>query len=215
MNKTSEKTARILLSIKAVSLNVKKPYRYSSGILSPVYTDCRLLISHPKERKQIRDFYIEALNKVGSFDVIAGTATAGIPHAAWIADKLKLPMIYVRGKAKDHGKENQIEGHLPKKQKVAVIEDLISMGKSSIQTVQTIRDAGSSCSYVFAIIIYGMEESVRNFKFAKAKLISLTDFPTVVKVAEQIGYIKTKDKNIILQWTKDPAGWGKTMGFKK
>jgi len=214
MNETKEKVAKLLLSIKAVTLNPKKPYRYSSGILSPVYTDCRLLMSHPKERNIVRDCYIRALNQAGSFDVIAATAIAGIPHAAWIADKLKLPMIYVRGKAKDHGKGNQIEGKLKKRQKVAVIEDLISTGKSSAQTVQVVNNTGSTCSHVFAIITYGMEESRKNFKLSKTKLISLTDFQTVVKVAEQIGYIRTGDKNIILQWAKDPASWGKNMGFE-
>ena len=214
MNTTKEKVAKLLLSINAITLNPKKPYRYSSGILSPVYTDCRLLISHPRQRNIIRDFYIEALNQAGPFDVIAATAIAGIPHAAWIADKLKLPMIYVRGKAKDHGKGNQIEGKLKKKQKVAVIEDLISTGKSSTQTVQVVKDAGSTCSHVFAIITYGMGESGKNFKLSKTKLISLTDFPTVVKVAEKIGYIKTKDRDIILQWAKDPVSWGKKNGFE-
>ncbi len=214
MNSYSKKTAKILLDIHAISLSPQKPFRYSSGILSPVYTDCRLLMGYPKERALIRDLYIKMIKATGSFDVIAGTATAGIPHAAWIADKMKLPMIYVRGKAKDHGKGNQIEGQFSKKQKVAVIEDLISMGRSSIQAVQVIRDVGSSCSYVFAIITHGMKESVKNFKSAKTKLISLTDFPTVVKVAEEIGYIKAKDKNLILEWTKDPSSWGKKMGFE-
>lgn len=214
MNSYSEKAAKILLSIHAVSLNPKKPFKYSSGIFSPVYTDCRLLMSHPKERNEIRDFYIKAIKQAGTFDVIAGTATAGIPHAAWIADKLNLPMIYVRGKAKDHGKGNQIEGKLKKAQKVAVIEDLISTGESSAETVRAIRKAGGNSSYIFSIITYGMKKSAMNFKSNKIKLISLTDFTTVVKVAEQIGYIKAKDKSIILQWAKDPASWGKKMGFE-
>lgn len=214
MNKNSENVAKILLSIKAISLNPKKPYRYSSGILSPVYTDCRLLMAYPKERNKIRDFYIKALEKIGSFDAIAGTATAGIPHAAWIADKLHLPMIYVRGKAKDHGKGNQIEGRIIKKQKIAVIEDLISTGESSAETVRTIRKEGGLCSYIFSIITYGMNKSKENFKANGIKLVSITDFPTVVKVAREIGYIKDKDKNIILQWAKDPASWGKKNGFE-
>lgn len=214
MNNYSKKVARILLDIKAISFNAKKPFRYSSGLLSPVYTDCRLLMSHPKERLLIRDFYLKMIRSKGRFDVIAGTATAGIPHAAWIADKLKLPMIYVRGKNKDHGKGNQIEGKIYKKQKVAVIEDLISTGESSTETVRAIRKEGGKASYIFSIITYGMNKSKENFKANGIKLISLTDFPTVVKVAEEIGYIKSKDKNIILQWAKDPASWGKKMGFE-
>ena len=214
MNNYSEKTAEILLNIHAVSLNPKKPFRYSSGILSPVYTDCRLLMSYPKERAAIRNLYAKMIKSAGKFDVIAGTATAGIPHAAWIADKLKLPMIYVRGRAKDHGKGNQIEGKVKRKQKVAVIEDLISTGGSSTETVRAIRKEGAKSSYIFSIITYGMNKSKENFKASGIKLFSLTDFPTVVKVAEQIGYIKTKDKDIILQWAQDPASWGKKMGFE-
>jgi len=214
MSNYSEKIAKILLDIHAVSFSPLKPFRYSSGIFSPVYTDCRLLMSYPKERKQIRDLYIEEIKKVGPFDVIAGTATAGIPHAAWIADKLNLPMIYIRGKAKDHGKGNQIEGKLKKKQKVAVIEDLISTGESSTETVRAIREKGGYSSYVFSIITYGMKASYDNFKLIKIKLIALTDFPTVVRVAEKSGYIKSRDKKMIMEWTKNPRLWGKKMGFE-
>lgn len=214
MNNYSEKAANILLSIRAVSFNPKKPFKYSSGILSPVYTDCRLLMSHPKERTAIRDLYIQIIQSCEKFDVIAGTAIAGIPHAAWVADKLKLPMVYVRTKAKDHGKENQIEGKIKEKQNVAVIEDLISTGESSKETVQAIRKEGGISSYVFSIITYGMNKSKKNFKANGIKLISITDFPTVVRVAKRIGYIKTKDKDVILQWAKDPASWGKKNGFE-
>ncbi len=214
MNRNSEKVARILLSVNAVSLNPKKPFKFTSGILSPIYTDCRLLISNPNERKKIRDFYIKELRKFGPFDVIAATATAGIPHAAWIADKLNLPMIYVRGKAKNHGKGNQIEGKIDKKQKVAVIEDLISTGESSKETVQAIRKEGGKASYIFSIITYRMKASYENFKANNITLISLTDLPTIVKVAEKSGYIKEKDKKMILEWTKNPPLWGKKMGFE-
>lgn len=214
MNNYSEKTAKILLSIHAVSLNPKKPFRYSSGILSPVYTDCRLLMSYPKERTAIKNLYAHIIKSAGKFDVIAGTATAGIPHAAWIADKLHLPMAYVRGRAKDHGKENQIEGKIKKKQKVAVIEDLISTGESSAETVRTIRKEGGCSSYIFSIITYGMKASYENFKANSITLISLTDFSTIIRVAEKIGNIKTKDKELILKWAKDPASWGKKNGFE-
>lgn len=214
LNDSSEKTAKILLDIHAISFNPKKPFRYSSGILSPVYTDCRLLMSHPKERMLIRDLYVQMIKSMGKFDVIAGTATAGIPHAAWISDKLNSPMIYVRGKAKDHGKGNQIEGKIKKKQKVAVIEDLISTGESSIETVRAIRKEGANASYIFSMITYGMKKSKENFNKHKIKLISLTDFSTVVDVAEKVGYIKNKDKDLILQWVKDPSSWGKKMGFE-
>lgn len=213
-NNNSEKVAKILLSIKAVSFNLKKPFKYSSGIVSPIYTDCRLLISYPKERILIRNLYTQTILSEGKFDLIAGTATAGIPHAAWIADKLKLPMIYVRGKAKDHGKGNQIEGKINKKQKVAVIEDLISTGESSAETVRAIRKESGIVSSIFSIMTYGMKKSEDNFNKYKVKLISLTDFPTIVRIAGKIGYIKNEDKDVILQWAKDPSSWGRKMGFE-
>ncbi len=166
---TSEKVAQLLLKINAITLNPKKPFKYASGILSPVYTDCRTIISFPKERKIIRDLYVNAINEVGElFDLIAGTATAGIPHAALIAHKMNLPMIYVRGKAKDHGKGNQIEGILNKKQKAAIIEDLVSTAESSVETARAIREAGGRADYVFAIITYQMDKSKENLKINKA-----------------------------------------------
>lgn len=212
---TSEKIAEILLKIGAVSLNAIKPFKYVSGILSPVYTDCRVLMSFPKERRIIRDLYVELIKSAGQFDVIAGTATAGIPHAAWVAEKLNLPMIYVRGSAKDHGKGNQIEGKLYKNQKVAIIEDLISTGESSCETARAIKKAGGKTNYIFAITTYGMEKAQQNFKKNKLKILTLTDFATTVKVAENLGLIKDAERNIILAWTKDPPNWGQQMGFEK
>lgn len=215
MNKnTAEKVAKILLKIGAVTLSPKKPYKYSSGILSPVYTDCRLLISHPKERTIIRDLYIKNIKTAGKYDVIAGTATAGIPHAAWIAEKMNLPLIYVRGKAKDHGKGNNIEGNFKKKDNIAVIEDLISTGSSSADCVLEIRSQKGKASFIFSIITYGMEKANENFKKNNIKLCSLTDFKTVVRIAAKERYIKEQDKTIIFEWIKDPLSWGKKMSFK-
>ncbi len=204
----SKTVAKILLELNAVTLNSKKPFRYASGILSPVYTDCRVLMAYPTKRRQIRDFYIDAIHKSGvRFDVVAGTATAGIPHAAWIADKLNLPMVYVRGKAKDHGKENLMEGIVKKDQKAIVIEDLISTGESAINSVRAVRAAGGEISYVFAIITYGMQKADDNFKENKLKLISLTNFADVVEEAISLGKINSKEKELILQWTKNPTSW--------
>lgn len=208
--KTGEQVAKILLSIKAVSFNPQNPYKYASGILSPVYTDCRVLMAYPDKRKIIRDFYIDAIKKSGvQFDVVAGTATAGIPHAAWIADELNLPMVYVRGKAKDHGKENLMEGIINKGEKAIVIEDLVSTGESAINSVQTIRNGGGVVEYVFSIITYGMKKAEENFSQNSLKLVSLTDFADVVKEAENSGYINKEATPTILDWIKDPQGWGK------
>lgn len=212
---TSEKVAKILLDVGAVTLNAKKPYRYSSGILSPVYTDCRILISFPKQRKQIIALYIKTINEAElNFDIVAGTSTAGIPHAAWIADKFNLPMIYVRGSAKDHGKGNQVEGKLTKGQKAIVIEDLISTGESSVTTAKAIQDLGGNVSHIVAIITYGMEKAINNYKDNKLKLITLTTFKDVVEMAGKMGKITKQEQEIINEWTKDTTGWGHKMGFE-
>ena len=212
---TKELVAKLLLKVRAVTLNPQKPFRYDSGILSPVYTDCRIFISYPEHRKVIRDLYIEAMNKTGEkFDVIAGTATAGIPHAAWIADKLDLPMVYVRKAAKDNGKGNQIEGLIKKGQNAAVIEDLISTSGSSAVTANTVREAGGKVSYIFSIITYGMKKAKENLKENKLKLVSLTTFQDVVNVAQKLDFIKQEEAKIVLNWATNPVTWGKRMGFE-
>lgn len=215
MSDTAEKVAKILLGISAITLNPQKPYKYTSGILSPIYTDCRLLISFPKERREIIKYYLDAIKKSKiSVDVVAGTATAGIPWASWIADTLNLPMIYVRSSQKEHGKRNQLEGRIRKGQKVVVIEDLISTGKSSIETVTAIRNSGAIAFNVFSVMTYGIKKAEINFKKNKIKLVSLTDFNTVTNVARKNNYISQKGKKIILEWAKNPTSWGKKMGLE-
>jgi orotate phosphoribosyltransferase len=214
MSHTSEDVAKILLKLKAVTLNPKKHYKFASGILSPVYTDCRVLIAYPEKRREIRDFYIEAIKSSGvSYDLIAGTATAGIPHAAWIADELGIPMVYVRGKAKDHGKENLVEGIIEKGQKAIVIEDLVSTGESSINSVNAIRAAGGEVTHVFAIITYGIQKAQDNFNASNLSLITLTTFREVVKEAQEMGYIEEDEVSIILDWIADPSSWGKSEDY--
>lgn len=214
MNSISEQVAEILLTINAVTLNPKKPFKYSSGILSPVYTDCRVLISFPKERIQIRDLYIETLKEHGEFNLIAGTATAGIPHASWIAEKMELPMVYIRGKAKEHGKGNQIEGITTKGQTAAVIEDLISTGGSSIESIKALRAVGVLANHVFAITTYGMEKAAQNYANEKIHLISMTNFEVIVKKAIELDKIKQTEEKTVLEWITDPINWGKNRGFE-
>ncbi len=215
MNDVSKTVAKILLELDAISLNAKKPFRYASGLLSPVYTDCRVLMAYPDKRREIRDFLIEAIQSSGvSFEVVAGTATAGIPHAAWIADKLNLPMVYVRGKAKDHGKENMMEGIIKKGQRAIVIEDLISTGESAINSVKTIRNAGGEVSDVFAIITYGLETSQQNFAVNGLNLTTLTDFEQVVAQARQLNDIDKEDVANVLSWMSDPQSWEKKLEAK-
>lgn len=206
----SETVAKLLLKLDAVTLNVKTPYKYASGLLSPVYTDCRVLMAYPEKRRLIRDLFIQAIEQSGvSFEVVAGTATAGIPHAAWIADKLNLPMVYVRGKAKDHGKENLMEGIIEKGQKAVVIEDLISTGESAINSVTAIKKAGGEISYVFSIITYGLKKAQQNLNDNNLKLVSLTTFQEVTAQALKLNYINENDRQILLDWTSDPNSWGK------
>lgn len=214
MNETSKKIAKILLSIGAVSLNPKKPYRFSSGILSPIYTDCRIIMSYPKERKAVNELFSKTILNHGSFDVIAGTATAGIPHAAWIADRLNLPMIYARSRPKDHGKGNLIEGILKRKQKAAVIEDLISTGQSSVNTANAIRSQEAIANHIFSITTYNLTKSKEIFKENKIKLVSMTNLNDIARVALGNKSIVEKDINVILEWARDPSSWGKRMGFE-
>lgn len=212
---TSKQVAKILLELKAITLKPNEPFKYASGILSPVYTDCRVIIAYPEKRKEIRDLYIEAIEESGvEFDIVAGTATAGIPHAAWIADKLELPMIYVRGKAKDHGKGNTVEGIIEEGQSAVVIEDLVSTGESSINSVKAIEEAGGKVSHVFSIIQYGLDKGKNNFSENNIELISLTDFKTVVEEAQKMGYINEEEIEVVMDWIADPEGWGKKHGFE-
>lgn len=208
--------AKILLEIKAVALNVKTPYRYTSGILSPIYCDNRLIISYPEKRKQVIDGFVHLIKASGlQFDVVGGTATAGIPHAAWIADRLNVPMVYIRDKAKGHGKKNQIEGKLEAGQKVLVIEDLISTGGSSVRAGLATREAGGVVTDCVAIFTYQMETAKEQFEEAQINLHTLSNFAALMDVAAQEGYITEEEKGIALEWNKDPQGWGKKMGFEQ
>ncbi len=210
-------TAKLLLKIKAVSIRPQKPFKFVSGILSPIYTDNRIIISYPKVRKKIIAFYIEIIKKkigLDKVDLLSGTATAAIPHAAFIAQKLNLPMVYVRGSKKGHGKENQIEGVVEKGQKAVVIEDLISTGSSLIGNVKAIRRAGAKVRYAITTTTYLMKKAEQNFKRNKIKVYSLTDFKKTVDVAVKRKYIEQKDRDLVLQWVKDPKNWGKKFGFE-
>lgn len=213
-DRISEETANILLSINAVIINTKEPFRYTSGLLSPVYADNRLLMSYPKERRQIIDMWINVIKQQGHFELIAATATAGIPHGAWISEKMDLPMVYVRGDAKKHGKKNQVEGVVKKGQKAVIIEDLISTGKSSIQTQKAISKQGAIAKNVVAIFSYTLPQSAINFESAGVNLTSLTTFPVVVELAVKKNKVKAAEQEMVLDWLKDSVGWGKRHKFE-
>lgn len=171
-------------------------------------------MSYPTERKRVVELLVNQIKRLAKPDTIAGTATAGIPHAAWVAEKLNLPMIYTRSQAKDHGKGRQVEGQLKKGQKVIVVEDLVSTGKSGLETLSVIKENGGKCSDVVAIFSYELPQSKENYKKAKASLHVLCVLKELVEAAVRENYIKEKDKDVVLKWAKDPASWGKKMGFE-
>jgi len=212
-----ERIADILLEIGAVTLSPDKPYRYASGILSPIYTDCRLLMSYVKEREEVIDAFEKVLReRIGleNVDCLAAVASSGIPHAAWLADRIKKPMVYVRKEEKDHGKQNLIEGKLEKGARVVVIEDLVSQGGSSLHTARAVKAAGANPTHCVVIFTYQMPKAEEGFRQEGVELIPLTDISTLVKRATAKGIINKKQESIILEWTQDTVGWGKKKGFE-
>lgn len=217
MSALSERgVAKVMLEAEVATFRPDEPFRYTSGILSPIYLDNRVLISHPDHRKAI-SIALEALARktFPKIDVLAGTATAGIPWTAWLAEKMNIPMVYVRGQAKRHGQKNQIEGVLPPGSRTLVIEDLISTGQSALGAVQAVRKAGSEPLGVAAIYTYEMQTAQEEFRKAGVPLVTLTNFKILTEEAEQRGQLTEESKERVLEWAKDPAGWGKKMGFEK
>jgi len=200
--------AEKLLEINAVALKPEEPFTWASGLRSPIYCDNRLTLSYPKVRKAIAAGLQQLIQE--SFpgtEVIAGTATAGIPHAAWVSDLMDLPMCYVRSKAKGHGKGNQIEGKAEAGQKVVVVEDLISTGGSVITAVQALREAGCDVLGVVSIFTYGLEKGKELLQENEIKSKSLTDFETLIEVAISKGIVTGDNQKSLLLWSKNPAEW--------
>ncbi|HLD86674.1 MAG TPA: orotate phosphoribosyltransferase [Candidatus Nanoarchaeia archaeon] len=205
---SADKVASILLKIKAVTLRLDPPYTWTSGIKSPIYTDNRLLMSYVDERKAVVDAFVKLIeDEEIEIDGIAATATAGIPWGAWIADRLKVPMVFVRGKAKGHGKENAVEGVVIKGSSYLIIEDLISTGGSSVHTAQQVRAQGGAVDSVAAIFSYGLPSSKENFSKERLKAICITDFAALIAVASKEGYIKKEDEQEVLKWKENPSEW--------
>lgn len=205
---TSESVASTLLSIGAVSLNPHAPYTWASGLKSPVYCDNRLLLGYPEKRAAVIQAFKAILdNSPLDPDIIAGTATAGIPHAAWLAHETQLPMVYVRSKAKEHGRQNQIEGPIKDGQTAIIIEDLISTGKSSIAAVRAIVEAGVKVKAVLAIFSYGFTLAEEAFASAGVPYYTLTTFQDLLDVAVKEGRLDHGDVNTLQDWSKDPQAW--------
>ena len=207
-NVIAREVAEYLLEIKAVVLSPKEPFTWTSGIKSPIYCDNRKTLSYTKVRNFIKLAFADTINdEFKTCDVIAGVATAGIPHGVLVADVLNKPFVYVRNKAKAHGLENQIEGKLDKGQKVVVIEDLISTGGSSLKAVEALRSAGAEVLGLGAIFTYGFQKSVDAFEIASCKFFTLTDYATLLDVAQKLDYIKSEDREALTQWYKNPQSW--------
>ncbi|WP_066318322.1 orotate phosphoribosyltransferase [Bacillus sp. FJAT-29814] len=202
--------AEKLLEINAVALRPQDPFTWTSGLRSPIYCDNRLTLSYPEVRRQIaKGLQTLIHNNFTGVEVIAGTATAGIPHAAWVSELMGMPMCYVRSKAKGHGKGNQIEGKVELGQKVVVVEDLISTGGSVITSVQALREAGCNVLGVVSIFTYGLDKG--KIAFAEEGIVShsLTDFPALVETAIEKGYISQADQESLLDWSKNPGEWSR------
>ena len=201
MKSQQHEIAQALLSIGAVELRPKDPFTWASGIKSPIYCDNRLTMSSPVVRKQIAAALARSIQDAfPETEVIAGTATAGIPHAAWVSDVLNLPMVYVRSKAKEHGRGNQIEGKLTKGQKVVVIEDLISTGGSSIEAVKALQDQGCEVLGVVCIFTYHLNRADEMFEQAGIPYVSLTNFDALIEVATFEKKISDEDKPQLTEW---------------
>ena len=201
-----EQIAKHLLNIEAVLLRPENPFTWTSGIKSPIYCDNRLTLSFPEVRKDIEAGLVAIVKEqFPEAEMLMGTATAGIPHAAIMADKLGMPMGYVRSSAKKHGRGNQIEGFVKDGMKVVVVEDLISTAGSSIEAVQALREAGCNVLGIVSIFSYELERGLANLKEANVKNVSLCNYETLVNVAAEIGKISTDAVAKLSQWRQNPA----------
>ncbi|MED3785605.1 orotate phosphoribosyltransferase [Geobacillus stearothermophilus] len=199
-----------LLQIGAVALQPNEPFTWSSGLKSPIYCDNRLTLAYPDVRRTIADGLAELIRThFPKADLIAGTATAGIPHAAWVSERLELPMCYVRSQAKAHGKGKQIEGQAEPGQRVVIIEDLISTGGSSLAAVRALKEAGCEVLGVAAIFTYGLEKAKQAFAEENLPAYTLTDYNTLIETAVRLGAVSEHDLATLRKWRENPEEWGK------
>jgi orotate phosphoribosyltransferase len=206
---TALTTAESLLQIKAIKLDNVNPFTWSSGIKSPIYCDNRKTLSYPKIRTFIRQEFVKLINdEFGNVDLIAGVATGAIAAGVLVAQDLGLPFVYIRSEKKSHGLENKIEGVVESGQSVVVVEDLVSTGKSSLDAVQALRDAGCNVKGMVAIFTYGLPEAEENFKQANCILRTLTNYDFLVKKALEQNIIKDSDMQSLIQWKQNPKAWG-------
>lgn len=203
---SAEQIAKDLLSIQAVFLRPDDPFTWASGIKSPIYCDNRLTLTAPAVRTHVETGLMETIQReYPDAQVLMGTSTAGIAHAAIVAHMMGLPMGYVRSGHKDHGRQNQIEGRLEKGQKVVVVEDLISTGGSVLEVVEVLREAGADVLGIASIYTYGMQKGITRLAEAGVKNVSLTNFDVTVQVAAEQGYIQAEDKERLIAFRNNPS----------
>jgi orotate phosphoribosyltransferase len=198
-----------LIQIKAIKLSLATPFKWASGWNSPIYCDNRQTLSYPLVRKQISDAFANFIReKYPQAQVVAGVATGAIAHAAFVASALDMPMVYVRPEAKKHGLTNQVEGYLQPKQKVVVIEDLISTGGSSLAAVEALRAAGADVLGMVAIFSYGFDVAANNFDKAGVTLNTLANYHELIEQAVDMGIVDVTDLQVLRQWRENPEAWG-------
>ncbi len=196
----AEHIARLLLQIKAIKLSPQNPFTWASGILSPIYCDNRLSLSYPAVRNEVIAALVELSQQAPAFDMVAGVATAGIPHGALLADRLGVPFAYIREKPKSHGRQNQIEGLIAEGSRVLVIEDLISTGGSSLKAVEAVREHGAAVAAVMAIFTYSFPKAAAAFETGNCPLLTITDYNTMLQEAVKMSYISTDDLATLTAW---------------
>ncbi|MEB5917968.1 orotate phosphoribosyltransferase [Enterococcus innesii] len=208
MKEQSNQIAKDLLDIEAIFLRPNEPFTWASGIKSPIYCDNRITMSYPTVRRAIATGLAAVIKTTyPEVEVIAGTATAGIPHAAWVAELLDLPMVYIRSKAKEHGKGNQIEGRIQPNQKMVVIEDLLSTGGSVLEACEAAKREGADVLGVAAIFTYELPQVQANFDQADLSYVTLTNYTALIESALETGAIQESDVALLQEWRKDPAAW--------
>ena len=206
--------ARELLRIDAVSLRPHDPFTWSSGLVAPIYCDNRRTLAHPSIRRAIADGFAEVVREAGWESIsIAGTATAGIPHAAWLAERLEAPMAYVRSEAKGHGQGRRIEGtRLGPGDEAVVVEDLISTGGSALEAVSAVRETGATVRAVLAIFSYGLDAAASAFEAADVEAHVLTTFPVLLDVAHRQHDLSAEARALLDDWQADPEAWSRKHG---
>ena len=208
MSSVSQEVANLLIDLKCVQLNPKEPFVYASGLKGPIYCDNRKTLSHVEARSVVRDAFVDLI-KNGNFkyDQIAGMATAGIAHAAFVADAMGQPMVYVRSKPKGHGKQNQLEGDYASGQKLLLIEDLVNQGKSLAEGVEGVRNAGLEVETCFSIVDYEMDQAKQRLSGLGIKLVSLTTFSDLVAAGKEKGLLDDESVELLKSWQRDPSNW--------